>query len=469
MRSLRMRSHRTGLSKGFAALFALIALLGCGDGTDPRPTGGLSDIQALRERDDLNVIFILIDTLRAERLGTYGYERNTSPVMDDLARTGLRFDRHISQSSWTKCSMASLWTGLYPNRTGVLYAQHAIPESAVLPAEIFRESGFRTAGIWRNGWIAPNFGFGQGFEIYHSPGAFVPESIQQANPEKIASGDGDLVRSASVFLRTNAHERFFLYMHMMDVHQYSYDETSAVFGSSYSDSYDNSILWTDSLIGHLLVELDRLGLRDKTLLVIAADHGEAFGEHGGEGHARNVYGEVTETPVIVSFPFKLASGAVVKARTQNVDLWPTILDLAGLPELEDTDGRSMVEEIEAAVAQSGPIAEDETAIAHLQASWSEDPGEVDAVSRALVALNSDRWRLHYDARFPDNPMLFDKRADPGELRNLAAQQPDVVEDLMAMVQEYLDRSDAPWGEAASVIEIDDMQLRQLRAIGYGVP
>ena len=446
-----------------------LLMIGCGERSDPRPSGDLADIQRLRERNDLNVVFILIDTLRAARLGSYGYERDTSPVMDELARTGVRFERHISQSSWTKCSMASLWTGLYPNRAGILYAQHAIPDAAVLPAELLLEAGYRTAGIWRNGWIAPNFGFAQGFEIYHSPPGFVPPSVQRANPEKIAAGDGDLIRSASVFMRTHAHERFFLYLHMMDVHQYSYDEASAVFGSSYSDSYDNSILWTDSLIGHLLDELDGLGLRDKTLVVIASDHGEAFGEHGGEGHARNVYGEGTETPVIMSFPFRLSEPAVVQTRTRNVDLWPTILELVGLSELEDTDGRSMVEEVEAAVAGSGPVADDPTAIAHLQVSWSEDPGEVDAISRALVALDSDRWRFHFDARFPDTPQLYDKRADPAELRNLAQNQPEVVEDLKAEVEEYLDRSDAPWGEDASVIEIDEMQLRQLRAIGYGVP
>lgn len=465
-----MREPRKPLIGAIVAVVGLLMFVsGCGGDADSRPHGDLADIQALAERNDLNVLFILVDTLRAERLGAYGYERDTSPVIDELARTGMRFDRHISQSSWTKCSMASLWTGLYPNRTGVLYAQHAIPESAVLPAEIFRDAGYRTAGIWRNGWIAPNFGFNQGFEIYHSPGAFMPQSVQAANPEKIAAGDGDLIRSATVFLRTHAHEPWLLYLHMMDVHQYSYDEASAIFGSSYSDSYDNSILWTDTLIGHLIAELDRLGLRDKTLVVLAADHGEAFGEHGGEGHARNVYGEVTETPVIVSFPFKLSSSLVVKARTQNVDLWPTILDLVGLTELEDTDGRSMVEEIEAAARHSDPIAEDAPAIAHLQAAWSEDPGDVDAASKALVALNSDRWRLHYDARFPDSPQLYDKQEDPAELRNLAGQEPEVVEDLMAMIEEYLEQTDAPWGEEASVIEIDEMQLRQLRAIGYGVP
>ncbi|MBW2232886.1 MAG: sulfatase-like hydrolase/transferase, partial [Deltaproteobacteria bacterium] len=118
---------------------------------DDRPVGTSEDIAALRERDDLNVLFIVIDTLRAERLGAWGYERDTSPLLDRLASQGIRFDRHLSQSSWTKCSMASLWTGLYPARTGVTRFEQVLSPEAKLPAEILSEAGFRTAGLFRNG------------------------------------------------------------------------------------------------------------------------------------------------------------------------------------------------------------------------------------------------------------------------------------------------------------------------------
>ena len=92
---------------------------------NPRPLGDATDIEELHERSDLNLLFILIDTLRADRLGAYGYERDTSPTIDALAADGVRFAQQLSQSSWTKCSMASLWTGLYPARTGVTRAPHA--------------------------------------------------------------------------------------------------------------------------------------------------------------------------------------------------------------------------------------------------------------------------------------------------------------------------------------------------------
>ena len=113
---------------------------------DPRPIGTAEDILALRDRRDLNVLFVLIDTLRAERLSSYGYHRPTSPVIDLLAAQGVRFAHHLSQSSWTKCSMASLWTGLYPQRSGVTRFDDVLPDEALMPAEILKEAGFRTAG-----------------------------------------------------------------------------------------------------------------------------------------------------------------------------------------------------------------------------------------------------------------------------------------------------------------------------------
>jgi glucan phosphoethanolaminetransferase (alkaline phosphatase superfamily) len=142
-------------------LGALVGLSGCretpSDAFDTRKLGTLEDVASLSDRDDLNVVFVLIDTLRADRMGSYGYERATTPVLDYFAARGLRFAEHRAQSSWTKTSMASLWTGLYPQRTDVLTYQDTVAAAATLPAEIFQSAGFETVGIWRNGWVAPNF------------------------------------------------------------------------------------------------------------------------------------------------------------------------------------------------------------------------------------------------------------------------------------------------------------------------
>lgn len=438
------------------------------EGRDPRPRGTLDDVLALRDRDDLNVLFVLVDTLRADRLGAYGYERDTSPNIDALAATGIRFAQQVSQSSWTKCSMASLWTGLYPIRTRVLRAYDAISQDARMPAEIFREAGFRTAAIWRNGWIAPNFGFSQGFEIYLSPNPRreIRAPVRRLESPNIAleGDDGDIIHSAIEFLRNHGHERWFLYLHLMDVHQYAFSEEAALFGTTYSDSYDNSIRWVDSLLAHLFEELKQRGLRERTLIVFSADHGEAFGEHNGEGHAHDVYGEVTTTPLILSPPFRLEPPIVVQARSENVDLWPTVLELAGLPSLGEVDGQSLVPQIVAAAeGESGPD-EEGLAFAQLDQTWARQQ----APPRPMVAVNEGRWRLIYRGARPKHSELYDKWEDPHERYNLADERPELTGRLNGLASDYLQSPPPPWGEDSPTVEIDEMQLNQLRALGYGV-
>ena len=454
-----------------SAMLAGLVWMGmdAGDEDAPaRPEGTVEDILSLKDRDDLNVIFILVDTLRADRLGAYGYERPTTPNLDKLAASGVRFSRHVSQSSWTKCSMASLWTGLYPARTRVLRHRHAVADEATMPAEIFRDQGFRTAGIWRNGWIAPNFGFGQGFELYHSP---KPAAHLQAaqrrgtNPGmQMGATDSDVILSAEEFLLSHGHERFFLYLHLMDVHQYGFTEETALFGTEYSDFYDNSILWVDSLLGILFEALEKQGLLDKTLIVFASDHGEAFGEHNGEGHARNVYGEVTETPLILGLPFSLNPGLVVETRSENVDLFPTIFDLLGLPGLQDPDGQSLVPDIVRAVDSDYAPDEDGVAFAQLDQTW----GKTDMEPRPMVAHNDGRWRLIYRSASPRLSELYDKSEDPREQINLASEQAEVLLEMNESAEQYLDSRPPPWGEDTPMLELDEVQLQQLRALGYGV-
>jgi arylsulfatase A-like enzyme len=248
------------------------------------------------------------------------------------------------------------------------------------------------------------------------------------------------------------------------VHQYAYTEDAALFGTSYSDSYDNAIRWVDSLLGHLLAALDDLGLRDRTLVVFAADHGEAFGEHDGEGHARNVYGEVTQTPLVLGPPFRLEPGIVVEARSENVDLWPTVLELVGLPPLPDVDGRSLVPQIVAAASGETPPEGDGVAFAQIDQRW----GRIRETPRPMVAVNQGRWRLVFRAGFGNQSELYDKEADPREQRSLSAEEPEVTETLKELAIGYLKSPPPPWGGDAPTVEIDELQLNQLRALGYGV-
>ena len=423
------------------------------------------DIRALRAREDVNLLFILIDTLRADRLGAYGYERDTSPRIDALAGDGLRFAEQLAQSSWTKCSMASLWTGLYPARTGVTRSPQGISPEAVLPAEILREAGYKTAAIWRNGWIAPKFGFHQGFEVYHSPTVRrVPPSIRREKPTLgVAGTDQDTVRSAVEFLRAHGDRRWFLYLHLMDVHQYVYDEGTALFGTSYSDIYDNSIRWVDRIVGSLIDEIDARGLRDNTIIVLASDHGEAFGEHGREGHARDVYGEVTTTPFIVSLPFRLEKPVVVQTPTANVDLWPTLLDLLKLPSIPETDGLSRMPELMAAARGESPPPERGPRFAHIDENWAK----LDKPALPMVSVSDGDFRLLIGASAGGRGRLFDLSRDPGEQHDLAGEQPQTLARMKDLARKYLASPPAPWG-AAPEVGLGEAELDQLRALGYSV-
>ncbi len=432
--------------------------------TPRRPAGHEAELAALRARGDVNLLFILIDTLRADRIHSYGYERETSPWIDELARTGVRFDRVLSQSSWTKSSMASLWTATYPVRNGILGWGHALREEAPLPAERLRDAGFRTAGIFRNGWVAPNFGFGQGFQSYIRPIVKVRPDKRSPRSEKPLEGtDEDITQAALEFLRTFGDERFLLYLHYMDVHQYTYTEGSALFGTSYSDAYDNALHWTDQNLGALMRRLDELGLRDHTVVVIASDHGEEFLEHGKEGHAKTLYREVTEVPWIVSLPFRLEPGVVVETPVENVDIWPTLLDLMGLPALPKADGQSRLPLIEAAL-QGAPTPDDSApAFAHLNRRWHDAEGE----SQPMVAVTQGPHRLILTQHPEKGELLelFDHRVDPREENNIATEHPELGARLRKQALAYSNRPLIDWG-APLEVEIDDLDRGQLRALGY---
>lgn len=424
-----------------------------------RPMGDPSQISTLDERDDLNLVVIMVDTLRADRLSAWGYERETSPIMDALAETGIRFENVMAQSTWTKTSMASLFTGTYPAKNRITRFNHVIPEEATLVSEVLEDAGFRTVGIWRNGWIAANFGFDQGWSFYGKPNADPRDPRDNPSTLKLGGTDETVTRTAAQFLRSVGDERFFLYLHYMDVHQYVYDG-SVDFGRSYSDIYDQSIHWVDANIGTIVAVLQQKGLMKKTVLAIVSDHGEAFLEHGNEGHAANLYTESTHVPFILTLPFRLEEPIVVRTPVENVDVMPTLLDLLGLPPLPEADGRSLVPLIEAAARGEEPEPDGSDArFAYLDKNWgrpTEDP-------RPYVLVESGGHRLH------DYPglgrYLFDAAADPREQNDLSEANPERVEDLVALGESFLAMPEPSWG-GPGWVEIDEMAAAQLRALGY---
>ena len=432
-------------------------------------TGDVEEILALRDRGDLNLVFLLIDTLRADRIGAYGYHRPTSENMDVLAKNGILFRDVLAQSSWTKTSMASLWTGTLPLNNGILRFDDALPAEALMPAEILRDAGFRTAGVYRNGWVAPNFGFDQGFEFYMRPqpgGVRLKAQSEHPAGGTVEGSDEDILMAASDFLAAFGQQRFFLYLHLMDIHQYAFGEGTPEFGAGYSDYYDMAIHWTDRVIGHLYHRLDEIGALQNTVIVIASDHGESFREHGVEGHARNLYDEVVKVPWIIALPFRLEQGVVIDEPVSNIDMWPTILDLMGLPELQNADGRSLVPLIlERAREEAPDPAWRRPQFAYLDRGW----GWPDRAVPILSVEDDEHKLLWWPEKEPQEMLLFDTETDPGEQENIFAPGEAQSERLLEIAREEYESPRNAWNTEALQVELDEMRLNQLRALGYDIP
>ena len=459
-------STRTRLILGALLILAVLASL-FEVSIPSRPVRGIEAIAELPERGDLNVVFILVDMLRADRLSAYGYERETTPQLDLVMQSAVRFANAEAQSTWTKTSMASLWTGVLPPQTGIVRYPHAVPDDVKMPAEIFKEAGYTTAGLWRNGWVASNFGFQQGFDRYlrPTPRKTTADELERRTPgtRKLAGTDADVTEGAIQFLRTYRDDKFMLYLHYMDVHQYAYDTEAAAlnFGSSLSDAYDASIHWTDRNVGAVIGELEALDVLDRTIVVIGSDHGEAFREHTFEGHARDLYRETTDVPLMMILPFRLDEGLVVDSLVRNVDIWPTILEMTGLPPLETTDGVSLVPTMLAAAR--GEMAETPASVAYLDQTW----GQVEKDPSPLIAIRKQDKRIIYKPEDRDRTLqIFDHATDPGEQRNLRADPPAWAAPLEQELADSHGR--APVFGDSEEIELDELYLQQLRALGYVV-
>jgi choline-sulfatase len=439
-----------------------------------RPVGTVEDILALKERDDVNVLFVLVDTLRAHRMSAYGYPRDTTPFVSALARTGIRFDRNISQSSWTKSSMASLWSGLSPLHVGITKFDHTLSQDLVMPAEIMKDAGFLTVALYRNGWLHGYFGFDQGFDLYFRPvGSRADrEAAGSADPNVLSIGtDEALAREAVEFLRIHGRtSRWFLYLHMMDLHEYVYDKESALFGTTASDIYDNSVRRSDWVLATIYSALNRFDLVKKTIVVIAADHGEAFGERGFEGHAREVLPETTETPLIISLPFALDGGVAVKTPTSNMDLWPTVLELLGLPNQgPDIDGHSRLPEILSAARFGGAKpaapapdqAEAQPIVSYLDQNWGQNIATVEP--NISIVEGDHRYVIGNRADGSHFEELYSIK--DGQRADQSDKEPELAAKLRAVAELQL-KSQPAHGPGS--VKMDQMQLDQLRALGYDI-
>jgi arylsulfatase A-like enzyme len=297
-------------------------------------------------KDAPNVLLITFDTTRADHLSCYGYARRTSPAIDSLAAQGVLFENAYTTIPLTGPSHISMMTSLYPQQhgatiNGMHMSTHPRP---VLLAQIFHHLGYRTAAFisaWplRKGIT----GLGRGFNVYNENFSY---HYKVVNAARRGNEVGDASRR---WLGRHGRSRFFLWVHYFDPH-HPYDlhpefanlseeknaKTSPVSASVDADraakmrAYDSEIAFDDNDVGKTLKLLDDLGVRENTLIVFAADHGESLGEHGIWGHGDHIYQATVHVPMIFSYPKEIPQGERINTNVSTVDIMPTILSYVGL-------------------------------------------------------------------------------------------------------------------------------------------
>jgi arylsulfatase A-like enzyme len=421
-----------------------------------------------------NVILVSLDTLRADHLGVYGYERPTSPRIDDLARESLVFDRAVAPASATQPSHRSF----YQSRI----ASHTRRRLPMLP-EVFREHGYRTAGFTGNGNVSRKFGFARGYEVYEED----PEGFSLSYPK------------LEKWLRANADSPFFVFFHSFDIHHpYAspapFEQTfmpeyrGPVTGWGTLDIlskirriapnpdfegevrlrpvdrakivalYDGGILHADHVVGRLVDLLQAIGAWENTILILFSDHGEEFWEHDNVTHAHTVYDEVLHIPLIWRLPRDAYAGLRIAAPVHLMDVAPTLLELVGLPVPDTFMGQSLL-----------PF---EGLDARLASSRSE--GAIVSEMYTLKSLIEWPWKVIKEypdgkRRLASEPLvLYDLEDDPGETRNLASAHPDVARRLEARLEAALSLEENRQVRDVPAVVEDEELRRRLEALGYVV-
>jgi arylsulfatase A-like enzyme len=304
-----------------------------------------------------DLVLISIDSLRPDHLGSYGYAKPTSPRLDAFAAESIRFTQAVSTTSWTLPAHAALFTGLYDAAHGVVARDLALSEVHATLAEQLRDAGYRTLGAYSGPLLHPRFGVAQGFERWEAcmdpvraEGA--PEGAEQTSP--------CLVARAREWLAEADQRPLFLFLHFFDVH-YDYappPEYSAIFDPDYQGTtdfshtmgndaisarmsardlqhwiarYDGEIRYTDEHVGRVFDALAESGRYANAAIVVIADHGDEFFEHGSKGHRQSLFEEVLRIPLVLKLPGGAGAGRVVKEQVRLIDLYPTLSTLAALP------------------------------------------------------------------------------------------------------------------------------------------
>lgn len=369
-----------------------------------------------------DVIVYLVDTLRPDHLGVYGYSRATSPNLDEFARDAVVFDNAYTPASWTKPAVASLLTGLLPRRHGTITDSARLPSHVGTAAELLKQRGYRTAAFVTNPHVIPLWGFDQGVDVFR-------DLRVRDRPAKA----DEVVSTVLDWLAGVGPEPVFLYVHTIEPHapnsppkpfrsmwprrtnekakltKVIQPTTRADLVHDITAAYDGEIAFSDSQFGEFLRGLKRLGKYDGSLIVFVSDHGEELQDHGYGGHGHTLYEELVRVPLLIKYPGGRNAGKRFAERTSLLDVLPTILAAAGARAPAGLDGIDLAPFVNG--AQKMPAR-------HLLLDL-----EVQSRDSGLNALRGVvTGRMKYLERLEPRreTECFDLVADPRERTNLAA-------------------------------------------------
>lgn len=411
------------------ALTLVVFLAACAG--EPAP----SDARSKPRSKQPPIVLISIDTLRSDHLPIYGYRGVETPAIDALRRDAILFERAYSHAPLTLPSHATILTGLLPPAHGVRDNQGYVFEAARLPylPRLLRERGYATGAAVSAFVLRAETGLAAGFDFYD--GRF--EAGTGLTFGDVARPGGETLAAVRGWLDGVAGKPFFLFLHLFEPHApYTPPEP---FASRYGASpYDGEIAAVDAVVGALVAELRRLGVYERAVVVLLADHGEGLGDHGEEEHGVFLYREVLQVPLVVKLPGGERAGDAVSEPVQLADVAPTLLELAGLAPAPGLAGRSLLT----------PGAERqiyaETFYPRLHYGWSE-----------LASLIGGRF--HY-VEAPE-PELYDLAADPAERRNVLREERRAYAELRDALAQ-VERGFTPPGE------VDAETRQRLAALGY---
>jgi len=433
-----------------------------------------------------NLLLITLETTRADHLGTYGYERQTSPRIDRLASEGVVFDRFSSVSPRTNPSLASLMTSRYPHEHGVRNLLLTLESEQLTLAEALQSAGYVSGAIQTHPRLIAASGFAQGFDDYHDDVTAHPLA-----PQSVAAAV-DWIREAA-----SATRPWFLWLHLMDPH-WTYDPPTGwrtEFGpddprpaslyaalrdrektmgpvifrnrmaddeiAAFIDLYDAEIRYTDDAVAELLRVIDELGLRDGTVIALTSDHGESLGEHdyffehGDLGTEPEI-----RVPMILVAPGIIEPGLRITSTAESLDVAPTLLDLLGLPPEERFRGRSLTPLLE----QRGN--EDRTCFGETGKRFHEenDRREIDGIAGKRRWIRRGDFKLVHTPKAEGDPdrQLFDLTSSAAETEDVSHQHPELFEELGTALDTWMAEDQGKDRD----YHISPEAREQLRALGY---